>query len=289
MQSVSPLSPGVPRSGSRVRWTSLHGSSRGLAVASVVQQADAPVLVIAPDNQTAHRLEAEFRFYLGGDAEILRFPDWETLPYDLFSPHQDIVSERLDTLAKLTALESGVLVTAVTTAMSRIAPRGFVDGHRFRIERGDCLDIDTFRQRLDHAGYACVSQVMEHGEYAVRGSLFDLFPMGTTKPLRIDLLDDEIESLRVFDPDSQRSTDRIDRLDLLPAREFPTSADAVSRFRRAWRRRFEGDPSRCPVYREITQGGWPAGVEYYLPLFFEGTATLTRGRAPTQKPRIRSR
>ena len=240
-----------------------------------MQQADAPVLVIAPDNQTAHRLEAELRFYLDGDAGILRFPDWETLPYDLFSPHQDIVSERLETLAKLTTLESGVLVTAVTTAMSRIAPRGFVDGHRFRIERGDCLDIGTFRQRLDQAGYTYVGQVMEHGEYAVRGSLFDVYPMGATRPLRIDLLDDEIESLRVFDPDSQRSTDRIDRLDLLPAREFPTSADAVSRFRRAWRRRFEGDPSRCPVYREITQGGWPAGVEYYLPLFFEGTATLT--------------
>ena len=275
MQSVSPLAPGVPRRGSRIRWSSLHGSTRGLALASLVQQADAPVLVIAPDNQTTHRLEAELQFYLDGGAGILRFPDWETLPYDLFSPHQDIVSERLETLAKLPSLESGVLVTAVTTAMSRIAPRGFVDGHRFRIAQGDRLDIDTFRQRLDQAGYACVSQVMEHGEYAVRGSLFDLYPMGAARPLRIDLLDDEIESLRIFDPDSQRSMDRVERIDLLPAREFPTSADAVSRFRGAWRRRFEGDPSRCPVYREITQGGWPAGVEYYLPLFFEETAILT--------------
>ena len=273
-QPVSPLTPGLPRQGSLARWTSLHGSARGLAIASLAQQADAPVLVITADNQTAHRLEAELGFYLDRGTEILRFPDWETLPYDLFSPHQDIVSERLETAARLPSLASGVLVTAVTTAMGRIAPLGFVDGHRFRIELGDRLDIDTFRRRLDRAGYACVGQVMEHGEYAVRGSLFDLFPMGAGAPLRIDLLDDEIESLRIFDPDSQRSTNRVDRVDLLPAREFPASPDAVSGFRRAWRRRFEGDPSRCPMYREISQGGWPAGIEYYLPLFFENTATL---------------
>jgi len=239
-----------------------------------VQRADAPVLVVTGDSQTAHRLETELEFYLDRETPILRFPDWETLPYDLFSPHQDIVSERLETAARLPTLAAGVLVTVVTTAMGRVAPRGFVDGHRFRIEPGDRVDIDTLRQRLDRAGYACVSQVMEHGEYAVRGSLFDLFPMGADAPLRIDLLDDEVESLRAFDPDTQRSTRRIDRVDLLPAREFPTSADAVSAFRRAWRRRFEGDPSRCPIYREVSQGGWPAGIEYYLPLFFEQTATL---------------
>ena len=280
MQPASALNPDVPRQGSRTRWTSLHGSTRGLAIANLVRQADAPVLVITSDNHTAHRLEAELAFFLGGSTGILRFPDWETLPYDLFSPHQDIVSQRLETVARLPSLESGVLVTAVATAMGRIAPRGFVDGHRFRIEHGDRLDIDTFRLRLDQAGYAGVSQVMEHGEYAVRGSLFDLFPMGADAPLRIDLLDDEIESLRVFDPDSQRSTHRLDRVDLLPAREFPTSTDAVSRFRRAWRRRFEGDPSRCPMYREISHGGWPAGIEYYLPLFFESTAILTDFLAP---------
>ena len=273
--TVSPLAPGVPGPGLRARWTSLHGSARGLAVASLVRRADAPVLVVTADSQGAHRLERELEFYLDGGAAVLRFPDWETLPYDLFSPHQDIVSERLDTVSRLPSLASGVVVTTVTTAMGRIAPRSFVDGHRFRIEHGDRLDIETFRRRLDRAGYACVSQVMEHGEYAVRGSLFDLFPMGADAPLRIDLLDDEVESLRVFDPDSQRSRDRIERVDLLPAREFPTSPDAVSAFRRAWRRRFEGDPSRCPIYREVSQGGWPAGIEYYLPLFFDETATLT--------------
>ena len=275
MQPISPLAPGVPGTGSRTWWTSLHGSARGLAIAGLVRRADAPVLVIAADSRAAHRIESELAFYLDGDTAMLRFPDWETLPYDLFSPHQDLVSERLDTLATLPTLTSGVLVTVAGTAMGRIPPRGFVDGYRFVVESGDRLDIETFRERLDRAGYACVSQVMEHGEYAVRGSLFDLFPMGAEAPLRIDLLDDEIESLRVFDPDNQRSTDRIDRIELLPAREFPTSPDAVSAFRRAWRRRFEGDPSRCPIYREVSQGGWPAGIEYYLPLFFTETATLT--------------
>ena len=243
-------------------------------MASLAQQSDAPVLVIAADSRTAHRLEAEIEFYLDCETPRLRFPDWETLPYDLFSPHHDIVSERLDTLAKLPSLASGVLVTSVTTAMGRIAPRSFVDGHRFRIEPGNRLDIDAFRGRLDRAGYACVSQVMEHGEYVVRGSLFDLFPMGADLPVRIDLLDDEVETIRLFDPDSQRSRDKVDRINLLPAREFPTSPDAVSTFRRAWRRRFEGDPSRCPIYREVSQGGWPAGIEYFLPLFFDRTATL---------------
>ena len=136
MQSVSPLAPGLPRPGSRVRWASLHGSARGLAIASLARQAGAPVVVITADSRTAHRLEAELEFYLDGATGLLRFPDWETLPYDLFSPHQDIVSERLDTVARLPSLASGVLVTAVTTAMGRIAPRGFVDGHRFRIQRG---------------------------------------------------------------------------------------------------------------------------------------------------------
>ena len=274
MQTVSPLAPGVPRPGSRTRWTSLHGSARGLAVATLAQQSDAPVLVIAADSRTAHRLETELDFYLDGETSRLRFPDWETLPYDLFSPHQDIVSERLQTLAKTPLLASGVLITTVTTAMGRIAPRSFVDGHRLRIESGDRLDIDAFRMRLDRAGYACVSQVMEHGEYVVRGSLFDLFPMGADFPVRIDLLDDEVETLRLFDPDSQRTRNQVDRIDLLPAREFPTTPESVSAFRRAWRRRFEGDPSRCPIYREVSQGGWPAGIEYYLPLFFDQTATV---------------
>ena len=185
MQSTSPFVPDIPRPKSRIRWTSLHGSARGLAIASLVQRADAPILVIAADSPTAQGLEVELDFYLGERTEIRRFPDWETLPYDLLSPHQDIVSERLQAIGRLPSLAPGVMVTTVSTAMTRIAPPGFVEGHQFQIARGDRLDIDTFRQRLDRAGYACVSQVMEHGEYAVRGSLLDVFPMGAAAPLRI--------------------------------------------------------------------------------------------------------
>ncbi|WP_025772114.1 transcription-repair coupling factor [Thioalkalivibrio sp. HK1] len=288
---LSPLDPALPAAGSKVRWSSLYGSARGLALARLVRKADAPVLVIAPDSGAAHRIESELAFYLDapdpetmrlesdGDrsadaADILRFPDWETLPYDLFSPHQGIVSERLATLARLPSLTTGVLVSPITTLMGRIAPSSFVDGYRFRIACGDTLEIDTFRRRLERAGYACTNQVMEHGEYAVRGALFDLFPMGENDPLRIDLLDDEVESIRIFDPETQRSESRIDRIDILPAHEFPTVPEAVARFRQAWRRRFEGDPSKCPVYREVSQGGWPAGIEYYLPLFFDDVATV---------------
>ncbi len=292
---LSPLDPVVPAAGSTIRWSSLYGSARGLALAALVRKAEAPVLVITPDSGAAHRIESELAFYLDapdpeaaggetnderrkkrpGDAEILRFPDWETLPYDLFSPHQGIVSERLATLARLPSLNAGVLVSPVTTLMGRIAPAAFVDGYRFCIARGDTLEIDTFRLRLEQAGYACTNQVMEHGEYAVRGALFDLFPMGAVAPLRIDLLDDEVESIRTFDPETQRSESRIDRIDILPAHEFPTVSEAVARFRRSWRRRFEGDPSKCPIYREVSQGGWPAGIEYYLPLFFDDeVATL---------------
>ncbi|MBF2760063.1 MAG: transcription-repair coupling factor [Ectothiorhodospiraceae bacterium AqS1] len=295
---ISPLDPLVPAAGSKIRWTSLYGSARGLALANLVRKAQAPVLVIAPDSGTAHRIESELAFYLDapdpenprseadearseGEAEILRFPDWETLPYDLFSPHQGIVSERLATLARLPSLTAGALVSPVTTLMGRIAPSSFVDGYRFRIACGDTLEIDGFRRRLEQAGYACTNQVMEHGEYAVRGALFDLFPMGENTPLRIDLLDDEVESIRIFDPETQRSESLIDRIDILPAHEFPTVPDAVARFRQAWRRRFEGDPSKCPIYREVSQGGWPAGIEYYLPLFFDAPATVFDFLSPT--------
>ena len=236
MQTISPLASGAPRPGSRTRWTSLHGSARGLAVATLAQQSDAPVLVIAADSRTAHRLETELDFYLDGETSRLRFPDWETLPYDLFSPHQDIVSERLETLAKTPSLAPGVLITTVTTGdgdESRHAASSTVTG--CGSNPATASTSNAFRMRLDRAGYACVSQVMEHGEYVVRGSLFDLFSDGVpTSRCASTLLDDEVETLRLFDPDSQRTRNQVDRIDLLPAREFPTTPESVSTFRRAW-------------------------------------------------------
>ncbi|MDX1434304.1 MAG: transcription-repair coupling factor [Gammaproteobacteria bacterium] len=286
--SVSPLTPVLPRaagqagdaagqSGDRRRWNTLHGSARGLAVARAALMHTGPVLVITAGTPEAQRLEAELSFFLGSaadDCPLVNFPDWETLPYDVFSPHQDIVSERLATLARLPALERGVLLVPASTLMTRVAPRAYLEASSLMLARGDRLDRERMRARLELAGYRCVSQVMEHGEFAVRGSLLDIFPMGDVRPYRVDLLDDEIDTIRSFDPESQRSTGAMDQVRLLPAREFPMTRDAIEAFRGRWRARFEGDPMASPMYRDVSQGLAPAGIEYYLGLFYDETATL---------------
>jgi len=278
MSRLSPLRPALPeRRGERIVWSRLHGSAQGVALARAAAVHEGPVVVVAPDTLSAARLEEEVRFFagdtLGGEA-LLHFPDWETLPYDVFSPHEDIVSERLATLHRLPGLERGLLILPIRTLMHRVAPRGYVDAYTLELAVGERLELDAMRRRLESSGYRCVSQVMERGEFAVRGSLLDLYPMGSRSPYRIDLFDEEVDSIRTFDPETQRSVDRLDAVELLPAREFPMTEEAVSRFRGNWRARFEGDPMACPVYRDVTQGLAPAGIEYYLPLFFEETATL---------------
>jgi len=205
---------------------------------------------------------------------VLGFPDWETLPYDVFSPLPELISERLLTLHRLPGLQRGVLVVPVATLLQRLAPRHYVDGHSLVLAVGERLDLDATRLRLERAGYQCVSQVIAHGEYAVRGSLLDVFPMGNPEPLRIDLFDQEVESIRTFDPDSQRSKDKVNGIRVLPAREFPLGEEAVAHFRQRYRARFEGNPQNSLIYREVSGGGVPGGLEYYLPLFFEETATL---------------
>ena len=273
----SPLSPRLPRGpGDRVRWAGLHGSAIGLAVSRAAASRTGPVLVLAPDAAAADRLEEDLRFFLAGEADrpLLRFPDWETLPYDLFSPHQDIVSERLSALHRLPAVRAGVVLVTAATAMARVTPRTHLEGRSLVLDVGERLDVERLRMRLEAAGYRCVGQVMEHGELAVRGSLVDLFPMGSPVPYRIDLLDDRVDSLRTFDPETQRTTERVDAVHWLPAREIPLDEDGIGRFRRAWRERFAGDPSSCPVYRDVSRGLAPGGIEYYLPLFFERTDTL---------------
>jgi transcription-repair coupling factor (superfamily II helicase) len=263
------------RAGETLRWGGLYGCSDALLIAAAAANHSGPVLTIAPDSQTALRLETELRFFTAGsDLPIGIFPDWETLPYDIFSPHQDIISQRLETLYRLPAQRRGVLIVPVATLLQRLAPRAHLDGHVFLLSVGERLDQDEFRQRLEAAGYNCVSQVMEHGEFAVRGSLIDLFPMGCEYPFRIDLFDDEVESIRTFNPESQRSIAKAEVIELLPAREFPLSKAAITRFRKSYRSRFEGDPQRSLIYREVSNGHVPGGLEYYLPLFFETTETL---------------
>ncbi|MGD8430297.1 MAG: transcription-repair coupling factor, partial [Ectothiorhodospiraceae bacterium] len=272
---ANPLNPPLPkRPGQRLDWYGLTGGADALAIASAALSHPGLTVVITATSQLAYHLESELRFFAGPDATLQIMPDWETLPYDVFSPHQDIVSQRLRTLHALPRAASGILIVPASTLIQRLAPPAYLEGNTLMLGVGDRLDLDGMRERLERAGYRCVSEVMEHGEFAVRGSILDLFPMGSEQPFRIDLFDDEVDSIRVFDPDNQRSRDRVERIELLPAREFPTDEAAVSRFRQNYRAAFEGDPTASLIYREVSDGHLPNGIEYYLPLFFEETATL---------------
>jgi transcription-repair coupling factor (superfamily II helicase) len=269
------LNPPVPSAARRhLRWHRLHGSAAALALAEATRSDQRLYVVVADAARELDRLAAELRFFAGERLTLLAFPDWEVLPYDLFSPHPDIISERLRTLFELPQTRQGCLIVAADTLMQRLPPKQYVQSRAFELARGQALELEPFRQRLTDAGYASVSQVTSPGEFAVRGSLFDVFPMGGAAPLRIDLFDEEIEAIRRFDPDSQRSLDVLESVRLLPAREMPLDGEAVKEFRRRFRTRFEGDPSRTAVYRSVSEGLAPAGIEFYLPLFFEQTATL---------------
>jgi transcription-repair coupling factor (superfamily II helicase) len=273
-QRTDPLNPELPdRTGDRRDWYALAGSSPALAIARAVQGTPQLAVVVTASVQQARHLHDELSFF-APELELEIMPDWETLPYDVFSPHQDIISQRLRTLHALPGTQHGILLVPVSTLMQRLAPRSFLDARVLRFHTGDQLSLDAMRTRLEAGGYRCVSEVMEHGEFAVRGSILDLFPMGSEQPIRIDLFDDEIDSLRLFDPDSQRSAERIESLELLPAREFPTDEEGIRLFRSNFRATFEGDPGDSLVYSEISEHRWPSGIEYYLPLFFEQTATL---------------
>ncbi len=257
-----------------MRWQHLRGSATALALAEAARSDQKLYVVVTDAARELARLAAELGFFAGADLPLLTFPDWEVLPYDLFSPHPDIISARLRTLYELPRLTHGCLIVAADTLMQRLPPRQYVQARAFQLSRGERLDLEPFRARLTDAGYASVSQVRSPGEFAVRGSLFDVFPMGAAEPLRIDLFDDQIEAIRRFDPDTQRSLEPIEQVRLLPAREVPLDAEAVKEFRRRFRIRFEGDPTRSSLYRSVSEGLAPAGLEFYLPLFFEATATL---------------
>ena len=268
------LNPSVPDTpGDRRDWFALPGSAATLALARAAENATGLAVIVTATAQQARHLYDELAFF-APELTVAIMPDWETLPYDVFSPHQDIISHRLRTLHALPQTNHGALLVPVGTLMQRLAPRAFLDARVIRLHTGDQLSLDDMRSRLEAAGYRCVSEVMEHGEFAVRGSILDLFPMGSDQPIRIDLFDDEIDSLRLFDPESQRSGERIESLELLPAREFPTDEEGIRLFRRNFRATFEGDPGDSLVYNEISERRWPSGIEYYLPLFFEKTATL---------------
>ncbi|MDP1955053.1 MAG: transcription-repair coupling factor [Polaromonas sp.] len=233
--------------------------------------------IVTADAASAQRLLDELAFF----APALRcalFPDWETLPYDTFSPHQDLISERLATLWRISQRDkdsgADVVIVPATTALYRLAPPAFLAGYTFHFKVKQKLDEAKLKSQLTLAGYSHVTQVVGPGEYAVRGGLIDLFPMGSAVPYRVDLFDDEIDSIRTFDPDSQRSLYPVPEVRLLPGREFPMDDDARARFRSRWRELLEGDPTKSRIYKDIGNGVATAGIEYYLPLFFEDTATV---------------
>src|ERR1700736_2906443 len=263
------LHPPVPSAAlPRLRWHQLYGSAAALSLAEAARADRRLYVVIADDARELEQLTAEVRFFAGPALPLLRLPDWEVLPYDLFSPHPDIISERLKTLFELPDTRRGCLIVAADTLMQRLPPRNYVQGRAFELSKGQSLAIEPFRQSLAEAGYASVSQVVSPGEFAMRGSLLDVFPMGSSAPLRIDLFDEQIEAIRRFDPETQRSLDALDSVRLLPAREVPLDTQAVKDFRRRYRTRFEGDPNKGAIYRGVSEGLAPAGVAFYPPLHF---------------------
>jgi transcription-repair coupling factor (superfamily II helicase) len=269
----------VPPPGSTIRYGHFDGSGDSLALAQLAQQAE-PIVIISASALDAQRLLEEIPFF-APELSTRLLPDWETLPYDTFSPHQDLISERLATLYQLMNGACDILIVPVTTALYRMPPPEYLAAHTFFLKRGDTLNPAALRRQMTLAGYSHVTQVLSPGEYSIRGGLVDLFPMGSPLPYRIDLLDNDIETIRTFDVDTQRSVYPVSEIRLLPAREFPLDEEGRTRFRGSFREKFEGDPSKSRVYRDISKGGTPAGIEYYLPLFFDHTATLFDYLPPT--------
>jgi len=265
--------PFPQKSGDFVAWGNLPGSSLSYELCQYLSKTQKFTLIITEDTSKAIMLEQALTFFQTSK-NISHFPDWETLPYDMFSPHQDIISERIACLNQLLLGQTNLLIAPISTLMHVIADYDYIANASFQVKIGDKFDIEKTRQRLQQRGYYNVNQVAEHGEYAIRGSIMDIYPAGVELPFRIELFDDEVESIRTFDPDTQLSIDKITAINLLPAREFPLDDDAITHFREAWRNQFAGNPMHCPVYQQISDGFSAQGIEYYLPLFFDKATTL---------------
>ncbi len=270
-EPLLPASPDQP-----LRWGSLYGAGLALAVAETSSRHLGPIVVGISNPRQLQLLAQEVNFFLGDPSDYRAeiFPDWETLAYDLFSPHQEITSARLKMLATLPSLRQGIIMVTTETLLQRLPPTDYVLSHSFDLKVGSQIDIPALRGQLAHVGYHLVNQVMTQGEFAVRGGIVDIFAMGSPQPFRLDMFGDEIESIRFFDPETQRSVQTVSEFSLLPAREFPLTEASIQTFRNAFRSEFEGDPATQLAYQEISKGYPSPGIEYYLPLFYESTATL---------------
>ncbi|HAJ72264.1 MAG TPA: transcription-repair coupling factor, partial [Methylophilaceae bacterium] len=219
------------------------------------------LVVVSSNAFEAQRLLEEIPFF-APDLIIHLLPDWETLPYDVFSPHPDLISERLATLYQISQNLCDVMIVPMTTALLRLPPVSYLSAHTFMLKKGQKLDLEALRHQCAHAGYHHVNQVMSPGEFSVRGGLVDLFPMGSVVPYRIDLFDDEIETIRTFDVDTQRSLYPVSEIRLLPAREFPLDEEGIAKFRSQFREQFEGDPQRAKIYKDVSKGIASGGIEW---------------------------
>lgn len=255
-------------------WGQLYGCARSLVISDAVDQHDGLVVVLTPDSLSCSQIFNEVQFFNQSSAQLISFPEWETLPYDVFSPHEDIISERIASLRNLPAIKHGLLILPISTCMQRVPPKEFVQQFSLNLQCGDEIELEHLRKVIINAGYHYVSQVVARGEFTFRGSIVDFFPMGSECPYRVEFFDDQIETIRTFDPEKQISIDKVEKLTLLPAREFPCDESAIKEFRRRYRVAIEGDPNKSIIYREVSNGNFPPGIEYYLPLFFDHTCTL---------------
>ena len=269
------FSPLIPRKAKApLSWVGLKGCADALALAAAIKKEKRLFVIVTEDTQTALRLEHELAFFLENDQPILQFPDWETLPYDVFSPLPEIISERLKTLALLSQTKRGAVILSLATLMHRLAPREHVLAHSFVLALGGNFNLELNCLKLENVGYQRVSNVYQHAEFAVRGSIIDLFPMGSQQPYRIELLDDEIESIRTFDIETQMSLKKVKQIQLFPAREFPVTDNSIKLFRQQFRQYFPKTPTENTLYIDVSKGIMPSGIEYYLPLFVQQTESF---------------
>lgn len=255
------------RAGERKYWENLHDAEQSLKIIELSAQYDGLIVVLTPDINSLTSLFNELRFFTK-EQKILIFPDWETLPYDRFSPHQDLVSQRLFALYELLTIKKGILLVSISTAMCRLPPREYIATHSLILHKGEQIDLVELRNSLSKNGYHHVEQVMEHGEFAMRGSILDIFPMGSSSPYRIDFFGNEVDSIRIFTPENQRSSEEVESIKFLPAKEYPLDDNGIAHFKTQWEQRFSESSFGSPIYQNINQRISLAGIEYYLPLFF---------------------
>ena len=263
--------------GDKKSWGNLNPSAQAFAIAHAALTTDNSTLIVTESMSEAERLTFEISLFLSEidhAPTVELFPDWETLPYDSFSPHQDIISDRIRCLYNLAKGHKSLVIASAQTLAQRLAPQSYILSNSLVVKLNEHLDREKFRQQLNSAGYQTVDTVYQHGEFAVRGSLIDIYPMGSKAAYRIELFDDEVDSLREFDPETQRTIQQVKEINLLAGKECPLNEASLSTFRDNWHQKFDSDPKQASVYLDVNQGISPAGIEYFLPLFFESNASL---------------